>query len=141
MSTNSTSGMYVAGFDLAVAKANGYKVVTLSNGDRQSVPINVKSGLPKGPVLHKATNKKRTGARTSANTDYAAVYGNCGQSWIRNTEVGNNRVSVASGYRYLPESAYYWRTGKSRLPTETARHAKDTPELHPDVSLTSLVQS
>lgn len=108
VSTDSTSGMYVAGFDSAVAKAHGYKIVTLSNGDRQSVPINAKSGLPKGPVLHKATNKKRARARTSANTDYAAVYGNCGQSWIRNTEIGSNKVSVASGYRYLPESAYYW---------------------------------
>lgn len=105
-SANSESGMYVAGFDKAVAKAHGYKIVTLANGDQQSVPISAKSGLPKGPVLHKATKSKR--AKAAANTDYAAVYGNCGQSWIRTTQVGTNKVSVASGYRYLPEPAYYW---------------------------------
>lgn len=101
--SSEVSGMNVTGFDRAVAKAHGYKIVTLPNGDQQSVPVDPKSKLRSGPVLHKATTRMHTN-----NSEYDEVYGNCGQSWIRTTAVGDNKVSVASGYRYLPFPAFYW---------------------------------
>jgi hypothetical protein len=106
-------GMYVAGFDEAVAKANGYKIVTYANGDRQSVPVDPQSKLPKGPVLHAQSPTKMAPAKQSvrsaaANTDYNEVWGNCGVSWIRVSQTGTNKVSVASGFRNLPDPAYFW---------------------------------
>src|SRR4051794_9927229 len=106
-------GMYVSGFDAAVAKAHGYQIVTYANGDQQSVPIDPQSTLPKGPILH-----PRSPGSTAApgqqvrpaleNTDYNEVWGNCGRSWIRVTQTGTNKVAVASGFSDLPEPAFFW---------------------------------
>ncbi|GGQ75898.1 hypothetical protein [Couchioplanes azureus] len=106
-------GMYVAGFDPDVAKAHGYKIVTYANGDRQSVPIDPTSKLPKGPLLHRqapadAASPHRPVTASAANTDYNEVWGNCGVSWIRVTQTGAHKVSIASGYRNLPASAFFW---------------------------------
>jgi hypothetical protein len=117
-------GMYVAGFDEAVAKANGYKIVTYANGDKQSVPIDPKSNLPKSPIfsaqsltksslapLKGATRTSPAGQETAelaANTDYNEVRGNCGVSWIRVGQSGTNKVSIASGFRNTPWPAYFW---------------------------------
>ena len=57
--------MNVEGFDAAVAKAHGYKIVTYANGDQQSVPIDPHSHLPKSLILHHAH-----GLRIAANSDY-----------------------------------------------------------------------
>jgi hypothetical protein len=117
------TGMYVAGFDAKVAKANGYKIVTYANGDLQSVPADPQSKLRKGPILHPQSLPHRPvtsltapvsvpdqqpTTAAAANTDYNSVTGNCGVSWIRVTQTGTNKVAIASGYRNLPWSAYFW---------------------------------
>lgn len=106
-------GMYVAGFDAAVAKAHGYKIVTYANGDQQSVPIDPQSKLAKSSILHPQSSKSTAlpGQQVrpaASNTDYNEVQGNCGVSWIRVTQTGTNKVSVASGFRNTPEPAYFW---------------------------------
>jgi hypothetical protein len=97
-------GMYVAGFNSAVNKAHGYKIVTYANGDQQSVPINPNSRLPKSQILHRSSH----GMVAATNTDYNQVGGNCGISWIRVSQTGTNKVAVASGYKNLAGPAYYW---------------------------------
>jgi hypothetical protein len=105
-------GMYVAGFDAAVAKAHGYKIVTYANGEQQSVPVNPQSKLPKSMILHPQPAKSNALPNqvvpAAAATDYNEVWGNCGKSWIRVTQTGTNKVSVASGFSNLPEDAYFW---------------------------------
>jgi hypothetical protein len=99
----SQGGMYVAGFNAAVAKAHGYKIVTYANGDQQSVPINPNSRLPKSLILHRGH-----GIVAATNTDYNQVGGNCGISWIRVSQTGTNKVAVVSGYKNLAGPAYFW---------------------------------
>ncbi|MFC5186724.1 hypothetical protein [Actinomadura harenae] len=94
-------GMYVTGFNAAVAKAHGYKIVTYKNGDQQSVPIDPKSGRHKSPILHH-------GIRALSNTDYDEVSGNCGTAWIRVTQTAVWQVALVSGFRNTPEIAYDW---------------------------------
>lgn len=106
-------GMYVVGFDAAVAKANGYQIVTYPNGDQQSVPIDPQSTQPKSPILHpqssESTAQPSQQARPAvANTDYNEVWGNCGRAWIRVTQTGTNQVAVASGFSNTPATAFFW---------------------------------
>ena len=97
-------GMYVAGFNAAVAKAHGYKIVTYANGDKQSVPSNASSHLPKGPMmLH-----RQAGMVAAQNSDYNQVQGNCGISYIVVGQTGTNQVQIVSGYKNLAGPAYFW---------------------------------
>lgn len=103
------TGMYVAGFNAAVAKAHGYKIVTYANGDQQSVPINPNSRLPKSPILSRSHGMDISPSMVAAtNTDYNQVVGNCGISWIRVSQTGTNKVAVVSGYKNLAGPAYFW---------------------------------
>jgi hypothetical protein len=97
--------MNVEGFDAAVAKAHGYKIVTYANGDQQSVPIDPHSHLPKSLILHHAH-----GLRIAANSDYDRIVGNCGTSWIAVLQTGASAVQVASGFVVTPAPAvdYGW---------------------------------
>jgi hypothetical protein len=119
------TGLHVAGFDAAVAKAHGYKIVTYANGDRQAVPADPKSKLRRSPLLPAAQTKQaltsasqlatvtaRAAAQrpisTLANTDYNEVWGNCGRSWIRVAQTSTHQVAIISGFSNTPEIAYYW---------------------------------
>lgn len=90
-------GMYVARYDAAIAKAHGYKIITYPNGDQQSVPINPKSGLPKGPLLVKDTVQNGK-VRPDTNSDSDSVAGDCGVSWIESTQVSTAHINVQSGF-------------------------------------------
>ncbi|MCP2342698.1 hypothetical protein [Actinomadura rupiterrae] len=94
-------GMNVTGFNAAVAKAHGFKIVTYKNGDQQSVPINPRSHLKKSPIL-------RRGMHALSNTDYDEIRGNCGVAWIRVTQTAVWQVALVSGFRDTPEIAYDW---------------------------------
>jgi hypothetical protein len=97
-------GMYIGGFDAAVAKAHGYKIVTYANGDQQSVPVNPKSYLPKGPLLVKATGKL-----SPATSGYDAVDGDCGDAWIYGAEITTAHIEIQSGFDVTePAIAYRW---------------------------------
>ena len=97
-------GMYISGFDTAVAKAHGYKIVTYANGDRQAVPVNPRSSLPKGPVLVKNAGRLRP-----ANSGYDSAAGNCGTSWIYGDEISTSHISLESGFDLTdPAVAYNW---------------------------------
>lgn len=99
-------GMYVTGFDAAVAKAHGYKLVTYANGDEQAVPIDPRSGLPKGTLLVKASAK---GGIHPDNGASNRVTGNCGDSWIAADEVGPNKINLTSGFDVImPVTKYKW---------------------------------
>jgi hypothetical protein len=101
-------GMYVTGFNAAVAKAHGYKIVTYANGDMQAVPINPRSGLPKGTLLVRAASPK--GTIRPANGDYSAVYDDCGDSWINGWQIGPHLINLTSGFDVvLPAVHFKWR--------------------------------
>jgi hypothetical protein len=100
-------GMYAGGFDLAVAKAHGYKIVTYSNGARQAVPVNPKSGLKKGPLVAKDTATR--GALTPANSGYDEVTGDCGDSWINGSQTTTDHIDLESGFDLNSDAiAYNW---------------------------------
>lgn len=97
-------GMYISGFDAAVARAHGYKIVTYANGDQQSVPVNPRSGLPKGPLLVRSA-----GGLRPDNSGYDEVTGDCGTSWIYGNEVSTSHISLESGFDLTdPAVAYSW---------------------------------
>ncbi|HUN36854.1 MAG TPA: hypothetical protein VMU95_33065 [Trebonia sp.] len=102
-------GMTVVGFNPAIAKAHGYKIVTYANGDEQSVPVNPRSGLPKSPIL------RRDRGIVPANSDYDKVIGNCGTSWIAVMQTAPGQVQVASGFTVSssPALGYSWTVSLS----------------------------
>ncbi|WP_370947041.1 hypothetical protein AB5J62_05665 [Amycolatopsis sp. cg5] len=103
-------GMYVAGFNEEVAKANGYKIVTYPNGDRQSVPADPDSKLPKSPILSHTANTDAA----PANSDYDRVQGNCGSSWIAVRQTGPSNVQVGSGFSvYTGTVSHSWTVALS----------------------------
>jgi hypothetical protein len=116
-------GMNVAGFNAAVAKTHGYKIVTYANGDQQSVPIDSNSHLPASPILHRSSqatasassnsgiveNSPQAVASPDGNSDYNSVVGNCGTSWIAVLQTGHYNVQVGSGYSvYTAVVSHYW---------------------------------
>ncbi|ADJ48147.1 hypothetical protein AMES_6322 [Amycolatopsis mediterranei S699] len=106
-------GMHATGFDEAVAKAHGYRIVTYANGDQQSVPIDPQSKLPKSLIVHpqpakSAAGPERQARPAAANTDYNEVWGNCGRSWIRVAQTGTDQVGIVSGFSNTPTIAYFW---------------------------------
>jgi len=100
-------GMYAGGFDPAVARAHGYKIVTYANGDQQAVPVNPRSGQKKGPLVVKAAATR--GTLAPANSGYDEVTGDCGESWIYGTQAGTDHVDLESGFTVTdPAIAYNW---------------------------------
>jgi hypothetical protein len=110
-------GMNLAGFNAAVAKAHGYKIVTYTNGDQQSVPIDPSSHLPKSPILHRATT-----VRPLTNTDYNESRGNCGTAWIRISQIGKNKVTLVSGFKNAPSPAFEWNWNVSLTDSNGTSH-------------------
>jgi hypothetical protein len=99
-------GMNVVGFNAAIAKAHGYKIVTYANCDQQSVPVNPRSRLPKSPILR----HHHRGMSPDGNSDYDKVIGNCGTSWIAVMQTGPSQVQMASGFgvNSSPAVGYSW---------------------------------
>ena len=104
-----TNGMTAVGFNAAIAKAHGYKIVTYANGDQQSVPIASNSKLAKSLIVSKGLISQ-SGVHTAANSDNNTVTGNCGNAWIAVMQTGYNQVQVASGFTVFPSPAadYSW---------------------------------
>jgi len=102
-------GMNVVGFDAAIARAHGYKIVTYANGDQQSVPVNPASRLPKSPILRHGRGM------VPANSDYDKVIGNCGTSWIAVMQTAPGQVQMASGFGVSssPAVGYSWTVSLS----------------------------
>jgi hypothetical protein len=96
-------GMSLEGFNAAVAKAHGYKIVTYADGDQQSVPVNSKSGLPKSPLLV----RERDGVISPDNSGTEKIYGNCGYSFITSTQTSTNHIEIQSGFGVAPAAIYY----------------------------------
>jgi hypothetical protein len=92
--TTVKQGMYVEGFDAAVAKAHGYKIVTYANGDEQAVPVNPKSGLRKSAILAKSSSAGIHPANSGSDT----VVGSCGASDISAIQISTNHIDVDSGF-------------------------------------------
>jgi hypothetical protein len=117
-------GLYVVGFNAAIAKAHGYKIITYKNGDQQSVPINPRSHLPKSPIVHPGATPSGAGYSTPGhdtpgsikpnydNTDYNEYMANCGTAWIFIEQTGENRVELNSGFflstSFDPAVDYSW---------------------------------
>ena len=96
-------GMNLEGFNAAVAKANGYKIVTYANGDEQAVPVHPKAGLRDSPLLVKT----KSGGLHADNSSTDGIYGNCGYSWITSTQTGTNQIKIQSGFNVAPAAVYF----------------------------------
>lgn len=83
----SSAALVPAGFDSAVAEANGYKIVTDSTGEQRSVAVSPE-----------AIEFERQLARTPSITPFTTfVSGPCGTSWINAVSRGNTKV-ISTGY-------------------------------------------
>jgi hypothetical protein len=100
--TTVKQGMYFEGFDAAVAKAHGYKIVTYANGDEQAVPVNPKSGLRKSPILTKNWSAGIHPANSASDT----VTGDCGSSDISAIQISTNHIDVDSGFEVIDPVVY-----------------------------------
>lgn len=80
--------MHSVGFDARVAAAHGYEVRTGANGKQYSVP---------------------KGASASA-TPFNNVTGDCGESWVFESGIGNSSVQLDTGYAvYTNVVSRQWR--------------------------------
>ena len=94
-----TSPMHVVGYDEAVAKAHGYRLVRDSSGTVvDSVPVN--SAVP------------NVVASRSGITPDSVMDGNCGSSWMWITpQSGLHQAYVSTGFDViLPVDDYWWPT-------------------------------
>jgi hypothetical protein len=118
-SANSAAGVQhafnVVGFDAAVAKAHGYKIVTYANGSEQSVPINSQSGLKPSPVVNLQDASEEAASATPGVVSPDAVtqdtvYGNCGYSYIEGEKSATHQIWLNSGFSITPAPAvrYNW---------------------------------
>ncbi|WP_426624451.1 hypothetical protein ACPPVW_18160 [Leifsonia sp. McL0607] len=83
---NVSEAMVPAGFDPAVAEANGYKIVTDSTGEQRSVPVSAEAI---------AFEERLASSALKARTTW--VQGPCGNSWINAVSKGNSKF-ISTGY-------------------------------------------
>lgn len=86
VTVSASEAMVPAGFDPAVAEANGYKIVTDSTGAQRSVPVSAEAI---------AFEERLTRGTGLARTTWAE--GACGNSWINAVTKGNSKF-ISTGY-------------------------------------------
>lgn len=83
---NFSAAMVPAGFDLDVAEANGYTIVTNADGTQQSIPVS-----------DDAIEFEQQLVRSAAKSRTTWVEGPCGNSWINAVSKGNSGF-ISTGY-------------------------------------------
>lgn len=97
---NESMPMSIAGYDAAIAEANGFEIVTDESGVTRSVPVTDKA---KALVSDAAEDAPEF-------TTFDTVVGDCGQAWLNGSKGANDRVSFTTGYSVrLPVQLHQWR--------------------------------
>ncbi|HYN97123.1 MAG TPA: hypothetical protein VES42_25065 [Pilimelia sp.] len=107
-------GMRLAGFDAAVARANGYAVVTLPDGSQASVPADKAAAARKGEYVpttgvltaEQIAGKDADGGMSTNN--YAELPGDCGKSYVALWAQGGARATLHTGFHLIPSAGQPW---------------------------------
>ncbi|WP_432990559.1 hypothetical protein [Dactylosporangium sp. CA-233914] len=102
----SSPGMRLVKFDAAVAEANGYKVVTLPDGARASVPAALAEAAQRGDYVPTTGVIRPTGIASTSG--YGEVGGNCGMSWLGLDARGGSRATLTTGMQMNPDAGGPW---------------------------------
>lgn len=86
-----TSPMTIAGYDADVAKANGYKIVTLPDGTQESVPVTAAAKKAEQDII----------------TPFTTVPGDCGTSSVVILDDGNAGAAVSTGFHLVRGAISY----------------------------------
>jgi hypothetical protein len=93
------TGMYLAGFDAAVAHANGYEVVTLPDGSQASVPADKAEAARTGSYVPTVGILKAPRSRgEKVDSAYDEKAGECGRSYVSLNERGNQAANLGTGF-------------------------------------------
>ncbi|MBU2662604.1 hypothetical protein KOI35_03710 [Actinoplanes bogorensis] len=107
-STDDESGMRIGGFDAAVARANGYEIVTLPDGSQASVPAAKAEAARRGSYVPKTgVLVKPSKGGVSANA-YGSRSGNCGTSWVQISPRGGGSAGLTTGMSLVLDSGGPW---------------------------------
>jgi len=89
--------MTVGGYDVAVAEANGYKIVTHADGSQESVPV-TPAAKAREAVKPSLTERLQASKAASEVTPYDEVVGNCGLSYLDGSKGANDTISYETGF-------------------------------------------
>jgi hypothetical protein len=97
-------GMYLAGFDADVARANGYEIVRLPDGSQASVPQDLAEAARRGDHVPTAgILKPQPGAgEVVVPLGYDEVPGRCGTSYVSLTAQGASLATLSTGMHLIP---------------------------------------
>ncbi|MEV7694008.1 hypothetical protein AB0N73_11845 [Microbacterium sp. NPDC089189] len=104
--------MTIVGYDEAVAKANGFQVITNPDGSQSSIA-----------VTDEATAQLQQAAVLRAQAQLAApaadpVPGNCGSSWASGSKIANDTVAFSTGFLvFLAAYEHDWRVNATGFVT------------------------
>lgn len=109
MQEDASAGLTETGeFDVAVAEANGFKIVTKSDGTKESVPV-----TPSAVAEQERANRLMAETPT---TFGEANMGTCGKSWITASKGANDKLTVKTGFKtYMTANSYTWTIVASAL--------------------------
>lgn len=92
-----TVPMQFAGFDVAVANANGFEIVTASDGTQSSVPVTDEAKKIRAEADARAVGAGGVGGRDGVVTN-SIVYGNCGYSYVWAEKQSGDLLITNTGY-------------------------------------------
>lgn len=96
-------------FDVAVAEANGFKIITREDGMKQSVPV-TPGAIAEQERAERLTKQHNVLARGEANM------GNCGKSWIDAAKGANDQLTLKTGFQtYMSVNSFRWDVAASAL--------------------------
>jgi hypothetical protein len=104
-------GMQLVDFDVAVARAHGFEVVTLPDGSRASVPAAKADAavtgryVPTSGVIPAGAVAKGGGASTA---DRGEAVGDCGMSWVSLDAMGGSQALLITGMVLVPDAGDPW---------------------------------
>ncbi|MCB1280476.1 MAG: hypothetical protein KDB18_03030 [Salinibacterium sp.] len=111
--------LIVTGFDASVAEANGYRVVTSSDGTATVVPsTNKPNDLSNGVPIPAGLTRAKSGGSVQPNN---TGYGECGTSWLYFTSSTQYRTGFSINGSYGNAVWRTWQVSK----TSTAGSAGD----------------
>lgn len=84
--------MVIKGYDVQVAKANGYQIVTNADGTQESVPVTAAAVAQRNQ-----TARLRVAGQAKAQASPASS-GDCGSSWVSGYKSANDTVKFSTGF-------------------------------------------
>jgi hypothetical protein len=107
------AGLALAGFDAAVAKANGYEIVTLPDGSTASVQADRTAAARAGTYrpttgVLRASGEPGGGVSAQMAYEWSEVPGDCGASKIHFWSIGSSMAYLRTGFYLIPSAGSPW---------------------------------